>query len=166
MAGPGGPQAVITDTAAGTVSIVDLISHTAVMTIDAVARAAGPRDASRPCRRRPASRRCRAAARFPSPVTFDGTKSTDRDGAIVSYTFTFGDGTSVSSPVPIVTHTYTAVGKFTAGLVVTDDDGASSAAVLTSVQGGGQQAAQGRAEGERDDRESPVPRDVRCLPVE
>ena len=38
--------------------------------------------------------------------------------------------------------------------MVTDDDGALSAAVLTSV-GGAQQAAQGRAEGERDDRESP-----------
>jgi PKD repeat protein len=70
----------------------------------------------------------------PLSVTFVGTKSSDRDGAIVSYTFTFGDGTSVTSPVPIVTHTYTTVGKFVASLVVTDDDGAPSAAVLTSVQ--------------------------------
>ena len=50
-------------------------------------------------------------------MTFDGTKSSDRDGAIVSYTFTFGDGTSATSPVPIVTHTYTAVGSI-ASLVV------------------------------------------------
>lgn len=50
----------------------------------------------------------------PFAATFDGTKSSDRDGAIVSYTFTFGDGTSVTSPVPIVTHTYTTVGKFVA----------------------------------------------------
>jgi hypothetical protein len=88
-------------------------------------------------------------------VTFDGTRSSDRDGAIVSYTFTFGDGTSVTSPVPIVTHTYTTVGKFVASLVVTDDDGTTVRRGPHERAGGAEQAAQGRAEGERDDGKAP-----------
>jgi len=133
MAGPGGPQAAITDTAAGTVSIVDLATQTVVKTIDA---GPGPQGLAMFPVNAPKARlsTVSSSGAVPFPATFDGTKSTDRDGVIVSYTFTFGDGTSVTGPVPIVTHTYTAVGKFTASLVVTDDDGAPSAAVLTSVQ--------------------------------
>ena len=133
MAGPNGPQAAIADTAAGTVSIVDLTSQTVVKTIDA---GPGPQGlvmfpVNAPKARLSVMSNSGAA---PFAATFDGTKSADRDGVIVSYTFTFGDGTSVTSPVPIVTHTYTTVGKFIASLVVTDDDGAPSVAVLTSVQ--------------------------------
>ena len=133
MAGPGGPLAAIADTAAGTVSIVDLTSQTVVNTIDA---GPGPQGlAMFPVQAPKAGlSTVSSSGAVPFAATFDGTKSTDRDGAIVSYTFTFGDGTSVTSPVPIVTHTYTTVGKFIASLVVTDDDGAPSAAVLTSVE--------------------------------
>jgi YVTN family beta-propeller protein len=133
MAGPGGPQAAIADTAAGTVSIVDLTTHTVVKTIDV---GPGPQGlAILPVKAPKADlSTVSSSGAVPLAVTFDGTKSTDRDGVIVSYTFTFGDGTSVTSPVPIVTHTYTTVGKFVASLVVTDDDFAPSAAVFTSVQ--------------------------------
>jgi PKD repeat protein len=133
MAGPGGPLAAIADTAAGTVSIVDLTSLTVVQTIDA---GPGPQGlAMFPVKAPKASlSTVSSSGAVPLAVTFDGTKSADRDGTIVSYTFTFGDGTSVTSAVPIVTHTYTTVGKFIASLVVTDDDGAPSAAVVTSVQ--------------------------------
>jgi PKD repeat protein len=132
MAGPGGPLAAIADTAAGTVSIVDLTSRTVVRTIDA---GPGPQGlAMFPVKAPKAGlSTVSSSGAVPLAVTFDGTKSTDRDGTIVSYTFTFGDGTSVTGPVPIVTHTYTTVGKFVASLVVTDDDGAPSTAVLTSV---------------------------------
>ena len=137
MAGPGGPQAVIANTAAGTVSIVDLISQTVVKTIDV---GPGPQGVVMLPVKAPKAglSTVSSSGAVPLSVTFDGTRSADPDGAIVSYTFTFGDGTSVTSPVPIVTHTYTAVGKFTASLVVTDDDGASSAAVLTACAGGAQ----------------------------
>lgn len=132
MAGPSGPQAAIADTAAGTVSIVDLTSQT-VWTIDA---GPGPQGlAMFPVKAPKAGlSTVSSSGAVPFAATFDGTKSTDRDGAIVSYTFAFGDGTSVTSTVPIVTHTYTTVGKFIASLVVTDDDGAPSTAVLTSVE--------------------------------
>jgi PKD repeat protein len=133
MAGPGGPQAAIADTAAGTVSIVDLTSLTVVKTIDA---GPGPQGlAILPVKPPKASLSAvPSSGAVPLSVTFDGTKSADVDGAIVSYTFTFGDGTSVTGPDPIVTHTYTEVGTFTASLVVTDDDSASSAVDLASVQ--------------------------------
>lgn len=66
---------------------------------------------------------------FPLNVTFNGAGSTDSDGTIVSYAWTFGDGgtASVSSP----SHTYTAAGTYNAVLTVTDNDGASDVAAVT-----------------------------------
>lgn len=57
---------------------------------------------------------------------FDGTASSDSDGSIVSYTWTFGDGTTGTGA--IVSHTYAAAGTFTITLTVTDDGGASNTA--------------------------------------
>ncbi len=57
-------------------------------------------------------------------VSFDGSTSTDSDGSIVSYAWTFGDtgtGTGVSP-----SHTYAAAGTYTVRLTVTDDDGATN----------------------------------------
>lgn len=59
------------------------------------------------------------------PISFSGAGSTDPDGAIVSYQWTFGDGSSASGQS--VTHTYTGVGSYIAVLAVTDDQGATSA---------------------------------------
>ena len=57
-------------------------------------------------------------------VTFDASESYDADGAIVSYEWNFGDGTTSSGRV--VTHAYSTVGDYTVSLTVTDDDGALS----------------------------------------
>lgn len=54
-------------------------------------------------------------------VTFDGTGSTDPDGSIVSYAWTFGDDGSGSGST--TTHTYDKDGTYTVTLTVTDDDG-------------------------------------------
>jgi PKD repeat protein len=75
-----------------------------------------------------------ASGTVPLLVTFDGSGSTDSDGSIASYAFTFGDGASVTSASPIVTHTYTTAGNFSASLVVTDTGGASSTKAQTSIQ--------------------------------
>jgi serine protease len=57
--------------------------------------------------------------------TFDASGSTDPDGQVVSYAWTFGEGgTGVGTPV---THTYAASGSYTVSLTVTDDDGATAA---------------------------------------
>lgn len=54
-------------------------------------------------------------------VQFDGTGSSDPDGAIVSYQWDFGEGSTGTGPSPA--HTYGDNGVFTVTLTVTDDDG-------------------------------------------
>lgn len=63
----------------------------------------------------------------PLIVTFNGTSSTDADGTITAYVWSFGDGGTGTGPS--VQHTFTttqAIEKFTVTLTVTDDDGATS----------------------------------------
>jgi PKD repeat protein len=75
-----------------------------------------------------------------TPITFDGSMSSDPDGTIVSYAWSFGDGGSASGA--IVQHTYAAAGSYTAVLTVTDNLGAqasASTAVTVTGAGGGSQ---------------------------
>jgi serine protease AprX len=62
-------------------------------------------------------------------VTFDASASSDPDGRIVSYRFTFGDGSTATSTTPVVTHTYVAARAqvFPWSVTVTDDAGVSDA---------------------------------------
>ena len=55
--------------------------------------------------------------------TFDGSASSDQDGSVVSYAWTFGDGDSGSGITP--SHTYRAGGPEAVTLTVTDDQGAT-----------------------------------------
>src|SRR6202011_3355042 len=55
-------------------------------------------------------------------VAFDGSASNDPDGAIVSYEWDFGDGSSGTGSNP--THVYTRPGDYLVRLSVTDDSGA------------------------------------------
>jgi serine protease len=63
----------------------------------------------------------------PLTVTFDGSASSDPDGTITAYEWTFGDSDRTAAGA-VVTHTYTDTGTFTAWLRVTDDRGASGSA--------------------------------------
>ena len=56
--------------------------------------------------------------------TFDGSGSTDGDGSIVGYAWTFGDGSGATTAS--ATHTYAAAGSYVVTLTVTDEDGASA----------------------------------------
>ncbi len=73
----------------------------------------------------------------PLAVSFDASGSSDSDGSIVSYAWTFGDGGSSSGVT--TSHTYDSrAGTYTARLAVTDDDGATDDAIrLITVTGGG-----------------------------
>lgn len=63
-----------------------------------------------------------------SSIVFDGSGSTDADGEIVSYEWSFGDGVvAFGNPTH---HIYLAEGAFTVGLTVTDSDGATATATL------------------------------------
>ena len=67
----------------------------------------------------------------PLAVSFDGRGSTDADGTIATYAWTFGDsGTAAGSTAA---HTYTAAGTYSARLTVTDNQGATHATTLTIV---------------------------------
>ena len=71
-------------------------------------------------------------------LTLSGAGSTDADGTIASYAWTFGDNTSGTGATP--SKTYATAGAYTATLTVTDDKGAtatSTATVTITAAGGG-----------------------------
>jgi PKD repeat protein len=64
-------------------------------------------------------------------VSFSSAGSTDPDGSIASYAWTFGDGATSTQANP--NHTYTAVGGYSVALTVTDNAGATSSPSTTTV---------------------------------
>ncbi|MEJ2407694.1 MAG: PKD domain-containing protein, partial [Candidatus Thiodiazotropha sp.] len=70
-------------------------------------------------------------------IAFDGSSSSDVDGSIASYEWSFGDGSSAMGENP--THTYTQKGTYNVTLTVTDNDGAMDSDETTvSVDPGNQ----------------------------
>lgn len=65
----------------------------------------------------------------PLLVHFDGSGSSDPDGTISSYVWSFGDGAGGTGAT--ADHTYTAAGTYTATLTVTDHHGAKGSAQTT-----------------------------------
>jgi PKD repeat protein len=63
-------------------------------------------------------------------LTFTDT-STDADGTIASWAWSFGDGITSTEQNP--THAYTEVGTYTVTLVVTDNDGNESVAYTADI---------------------------------
>ncbi|TMM09145.1 MAG: PKD domain-containing protein [Actinobacteria bacterium] len=62
-------------------------------------------------------------------ITFDGSKSHDPDGNVVSYRWRFGDGRTASGKT--VVHRYSRAGKRTATLTVTDNDALTDTVSVT-----------------------------------
>jgi len=60
----------------------------------------------------------------PLAVDFDASGSSDLDGSIASYNWTFGDGSNGTGVA--IFHTYSIPGIYTARLTVTDNEGATS----------------------------------------
>ena len=61
-------------------------------------------------------------------INLDASESYDADGTIVSYSWDFGNGNTVTGVT--ADYTYTEAGDYTVTLTVTDNDGASSSAVV------------------------------------
>jgi 6-phosphogluconolactonase (cycloisomerase 2 family) len=64
-------------------------------------------------------------------VRFDARGSTDADGAIARYDWTFGDGTSLANGGPAPVHTYPGPGTYAATVTLTDNEGCSTTFVFT-----------------------------------
>src|SRR5581483_5411478 len=62
----------------------------------------------------------------PLTVHFDGSASSDPDGSIVSYSWSFGDGANGTGG--ITDHAYTTAGTYTVILTVADNQGATGSA--------------------------------------
>ncbi|MBA2479261.1 MAG: PKD domain-containing protein [Planctomycetes bacterium] len=65
----------------------------------------------------------------PVSVGFDGSASTDADGTISSYAWSFGDGTTGTGSS--VNHVYAASGSYDVRMIVTDNSGATSSETIT-----------------------------------
>jgi PKD repeat protein len=65
------------------------------------------------------------------PSTFDASTSTDPDGVVARYDWSFGDGASLPDGGPAPSHVYTAAGARTVTLTVTDADGTSTTQLWT-----------------------------------
>jgi PKD repeat protein len=65
-----------------------------------------------------------------APLSFDGSASSDADGTIVSFDWTFGDGTAGSGAR--LMHAYSSTGVYTVVLTVTDDSGRTGNATATA----------------------------------
>jgi 6-phosphogluconolactonase (cycloisomerase 2 family) len=66
-----------------------------------------------------------------SKTNFDGSASSDPDGAVARYVWEFGDGTFRQTTGPRVQHMYRAPGTYEARLTVIDDEGCSDHVVFT-----------------------------------
>ncbi len=66
-----------------------------------------------------------------SPTLFDASASFSPVGTIVSYAWDFGDGTTLVTSDPAVSHTYTAPGEYLVILVVTNSAGTSTFQTFT-----------------------------------
>jgi PKD repeat protein len=77
----------------------------------------------------PASRPLAYRSWVGDSVEFDGNRSYDVDGEIVSYEWSFGDGQTATGPQ--VFHAYTQEGTYSAALTVTDNEGAVHTAATT-----------------------------------
>jgi DNA-binding beta-propeller fold protein YncE len=66
-----------------------------------------------------------------SPSSFDASRSTAPDGTVVSYAWSFGDGTSATGSAPTTAHVYAAPGTYTVTLTVTGSDGCSTTGPFT-----------------------------------
>jgi YD repeat-containing protein len=69
------------------------------------------------------------ASEVNTAIQFNGSGSSDPDGIVTGYQWSFGDGAGDTSPTPV--HIYPTAGTYSVSLTVTDNNGAQSSASTT-----------------------------------
>jgi YVTN family beta-propeller protein len=72
-----------------------------------------------------------SAGKAASPTAFNGQASSDPDGAVARFDWSFGDGATTLNGGPTPSHVYAKAGGYSAGLTVTDNEGCSTALNFT-----------------------------------
>ena len=72
-----------------------------------------------------------ARARPGVPVAFDASASSDPDGSVARYDWSFGDGLSVANGGPTPQHPYNKPGRYQVTVTVADNEGCSTAMIFT-----------------------------------
>jgi PKD repeat protein len=65
-------------------------------------------------------------------ISFDASGSSDPDGDPLTYTWNFGDGTTLTTSSPLAAHTYRWGGNFNVSLTVSDGKGGTASAITSA----------------------------------
>jgi YVTN family beta-propeller protein len=125
---PDGKTAYVANEGTGSVTPIDVTTNTAGTPITLGGSATGiaivPDQA-------PAAAFTASATSVGHATMFDASGSSDSDGTVGQYQWSFGDGEAISTGSPTITHSYATAGAYTATVTVTDNEGCSTRTVFT-----------------------------------
>ena len=131
---------------ANTVSVIDNSTNT--LTSARIVTGRKPYDIAIQPNQGPAASFTVTPGKASEKTTFDASASTDSDGTVAKYEWSFNDGSpTVTTLQPVVTHVYQEAGNHSAVLTVTDNEGGSTEFVSdgrTAYHNGGDKARTGR----------------------
>jgi YVTN family beta-propeller protein len=125
---PDGTTAYVTTPGSGSVTPIDIATHTAGTPITLGGSATGiaivPDQA-------PTAAFTASATSVGQATTFDASGSSDSDGTVGQYQWSFGDGKAILTGSPTITHSYATAGAYIATVTVTDNEGCSTRTIFT-----------------------------------
>jgi YVTN family beta-propeller protein len=125
---PDGKTAYVANEGTGSVTPIDIATHTAGTPITLGGSATGiaivPDQA-------PTAAFTASATSVGQATTFDASGSSDSDGTVGQYQWSFGDGKAILTGSPTITHSYATAGAYIATVTVTDNEGCSTRTIFT-----------------------------------